>query len=63
MDLPNVVTMSDLLTSDDATLIDRSIGLEDGVVSEPTPPSIDAFDHEAGAERRDPAGTGVRCRG
>ena len=43
--------MSGLLTSDDATLIDLSIGLEDGVPSEPTPPSIDAFDHEAGAER------------
>ncbi|SER18980.1 cyclase family protein [Natrinema salaciae] len=43
--------MSDLLTADNTTLIDLSIGLEDGVASEPTPPSIDAFDHEAGAER------------
>ncbi|ADB62321.1 cyclase family protein [Haloterrigena turkmenica DSM 5511] len=43
--------MSGLLTSDDATLIDLSIGLEDGPPSEPMPPSIDAFDHEAGAER------------
>ncbi|MDS0476461.1 cyclase family protein [Natrinema sp. 1APR25-10V2] len=43
--------MRDLLTADDATLIDLSIGLEDGVASEPTPPKIDAFDHEAGAER------------
>ncbi|QSX00330.1 cyclase family protein [Haloterrigena alkaliphila] len=43
--------MSDLLTSDDTALIDLSIGLEDGAPSEPTPPKIDAFDHEAGAER------------
>lgn len=43
--------MSDLLTADHARLIDLSIGLEDGVPSEPTPPSIDAFGHEAGAER------------
>ncbi|MFB1063649.1 cyclase family protein [Natrinema sp. H-ect4] len=43
--------MSDLVTADETTLIDLSIGLEDGVASEPTPPSIDAFDHEAGAER------------
>ena len=39
------------VTSDDATLIDLSIGLEDGSPSEPMPPSIDAFDHEEGAER------------
>ena len=43
--------MSGLLTADDATLIDLSIGLEDDPPSEPMPPSIDAFDHEAGAER------------
>jgi kynurenine formamidase len=43
--------MSGLLTANETTLIDLSIGLEDGVASEPTPPSIDAFDHEAGAER------------
>ncbi|ELY53211.1 cyclase family protein [Natronolimnohabitans innermongolicus JCM 12255] len=36
---------------DDATLIDLSIGLEDGPPSEPMPPSIDHFGHEAGAER------------
>ncbi|NUC74406.1 cyclase family protein [Haloterrigena sp. SYSU A558-1] len=43
--------MSGLLTSDDTTLIDLSIGLEDGPPSEPMPPSIDAFDHGAGAQR------------
>lgn len=43
--------MCGLVTADETTLIDLSIGLEDGVASEPTPPSIDAFDHEAGAER------------
>ncbi|WP_440763332.1 cyclase family protein [Natronorubrum sp. DTA7] len=43
--------MSGLVTADDATLIDLSIGLEDDPPSEPMPPSIDAFDHEAGAER------------
>ncbi|PCR92352.1 cyclase family protein [Natrinema ejinorense] len=43
--------MRGLVTADDATLIDLSIGLEDGVASEPTPPKIDAFDHEAGAAR------------
>ncbi|WP_265109023.1 cyclase family protein [Halosolutus halophilus] len=35
----------------DTDLIDLSIGLEDGVDSEPFPPSVDAFDHETGAER------------
>ncbi|WP_247002850.1 cyclase family protein [Halosolutus gelatinilyticus] len=35
----------------DADLIDLSIGLVDGVESEPFPPSVDAFDHEEGAER------------
>ncbi|ELY92757.1 cyclase [Natrialba hulunbeirensis JCM 10989] len=43
--------MHDAITATDGTLIDLSIGLEDGVPSEPTPPQIDAFDHEAGAER------------
>ncbi|ELZ20481.1 cyclase family protein [Haloterrigena salina JCM 13891] len=43
--------MSELLTSDETALIDLSIGLEDGPPSEPMPPSIDAFDHEAGAQR------------
>ncbi|AFO57747.1 MULTISPECIES: cyclase family protein [unclassified Natrinema] len=43
--------MTDPLTADEITLIDLSIGPKDGVASEPTPPSIDAFDHEAGAER------------
>ncbi|WP_436345969.1 cyclase family protein [Natronorubrum sp. FCH18a] len=43
--------MSGLVTADDATLIDLSIGLEDDPPSEPMPPSIDAFGHEAGAER------------
>ncbi|SEH13119.1 Kynurenine formamidase [Natronorubrum sediminis] len=43
--------MTSPLTAGDATLIDLSIGLEDGSPSEPTPPSIEAFDHEAGAER------------
>ncbi len=31
-------------------LIDLSIGIEPGVVSEPWPPTIDSFDHEKGAE-------------
>ncbi|WP_222916850.1 cyclase family protein [Natrinema sp. SYSU A 869] len=43
--------MSELMTGDNTTLVDLSIGLEDGVASEPTPPSIDAFGHEAGAKR------------
>ncbi|MBZ6495437.1 cyclase family protein [Natrinema longum] len=43
--------MRDLVTADETTLVDLSIGLEDGVASEPTPPKIDAFDHEAGADR------------
>jgi len=43
--------MREMLTGDKAELIDLSIGLEDGVASEPTPPEIDAFDHEAGAKR------------
>ncbi|MXV61333.1 cyclase family protein [Natronorubrum sp. JWXQ-INN-674] len=43
--------MSDVLTADKATLIDLSIGLEDDSPSEPMPPSIDSFGHEAGAQR------------
>lgn len=45
--------MSDpnLLSAEGVDLIDLSIGLEDGVASEPEPPSIDHFGHEAGAER------------
>lgn len=43
--------MYDAIPSTDGTLIDLSIGLEDGVPSEPTPPQIDAFDHEEGAGR------------
>ncbi|MFC6716399.1 cyclase family protein [Natrialbaceae archaeon GCM10025810] len=43
--------LRELLTSDGGELIDLSIGLEDGVASEPEPPSIGHFDHEAGAER------------
>jgi len=43
--------MNDLLTAPETELIDLSIGLEDEPPSEPMPPSIDAFDHEAGAER------------
>ncbi|MGQ3411265.1 hypothetical protein ACT4ML_03255 [Natrinema sp. LN54] len=43
--------MSELVASDETTPIDRSISLEDGAASEPTPPSIDAFGHEAGAKR------------
>lgn len=40
-----------MVSVDTAELIDLSIGLEDGVASEPEPPSIDRFGHEAGAER------------
>lgn len=35
---------------DDATLVDLSIGIEDGAVSEPDPASIDRMDHREGAE-------------
>jgi kynurenine formamidase len=35
---------------DEATLIDLSIGIEDGAASEPDPASIDRMDHREGAE-------------
>ena len=35
---------------EDATLVDLSIGIEDGAVSEPDPASIDRMDHREGAE-------------
>lgn len=35
---------------DDATLVDLSIGIEDGAASEPDPASIDRMDHREGAE-------------
>lgn len=35
----------------DATVIDLSIGLEPGIESEPTPASVEYFDHAWGAER------------
>lgn len=34
----------------DATLVDLSIGIEDGAASEPDPAEIDRMDHRAGAE-------------
>ncbi|WP_049928214.1 cyclase family protein [Halopiger goleimassiliensis] len=43
--------MDNPLTADRTDLVDLSIGLEDGTPSEPDPPTIDRFDHEAGAER------------
>jgi kynurenine formamidase len=42
--------MLDLFGSDSTQLIDLSVGLEDGVASEPWPPEIDYEDHEGGAE-------------
>lgn len=39
-----------MFPSHDATLVDLSIGLEPDVESEPWPPRIERFDHEAGAE-------------
>ena len=34
----------------DATVVDLSIGIEDGAASEPDPPTIDRMDHREGAE-------------
>ena len=39
-----------MFPSDDATLVDLSIGLESDIESEPWPPQIKRFDHEDGAE-------------
>ncbi|WP_175416344.1 hypothetical protein [Natrinema versiforme] len=47
--------MSELVAPDETTPIDRTIGLEDGAASEPTPPSIGAFGHETSTKRLDGA--------
>ncbi|MFB6129616.1 MAG: cyclase family protein, partial [Salinigranum sp.] len=39
------------LVDESTSVIDLSIGLEDGAVSEPWPPRIDGFDHAEGAEK------------
>jgi len=39
-----------MLSLADAEVIDLSIGIEPGTVSEPTPASVEYFDHEEGAE-------------
>lgn len=38
-----------MLSLSDTTVYDLSIGIEPGVASEPWPPEVDSFDHEAGA--------------
>jgi len=39
-----------MLSLADAEVVDLSIGIEPGTVSEPTPASVEYFDHEEGAE-------------